>query len=87
MNCYSENIKHTYGLHNNSVNCMKSYLTNRVQLCKTNSSFRESEKAPAAVPKSSILGSLLFNIFINDIFLILQECDLANYASNMYHVK
>ena len=57
---------------------MKSYLTNRVQLCKTNSSFGESEKAPAAVPKSSVLGLLLFNIFINDIFLILKECDLAN---------
>lgn len=86
MNYYSQNIKHIYGLHNNSVKCMKSYLTNRVQLYKTNSSFGESEKAPG-VPKSSVLGSLLFNIFINDIFLILQECDLANYASNMYHVK
>ena len=34
----------------------------------------------------TILSSSLFNIFINDIFLYLQECDLSNYDddSTMY---
>ena len=31
----------TYGLVNNSVILMKSYLTNRLQPCKTNNSFSE----------------------------------------------
>ena len=65
---------------------MRSYLTNRLQRCKINNSFSEWAKISAEVPKGSILGTILFNIFINDIFLFLQKCDLENYAddSTMY---
>ena len=34
------------------------------------------------VPQEFILGRLLFNIFLNDIFLSLQKCDLANYSDD-----
>ena len=70
------------GLDSNSVTYMKSYLTNRLQRCKINNSFSELGKVLNGVPQGSVLGPLLFNIFLNDIFLSLQKCDLANYADD-----
>ena len=65
---------------------MRNYLTNTLQRCKINNSLSECARIPAGVPKGSILGPLLFNIFISDVFLLLQKCDVANYAddSTMY---
>ena len=38
----------------------------------------EVGKVLAGILKDSRLGLLLYNIFINCIFLFLQKCDLAN---------
>ena len=59
-----------YGLDSNSVTFMKNYLTNRLQRCKINNSFSEWGKVLNSVPQGYILGPLLFNIFLNDIFFI-----------------
>ena len=71
----------TYGLNLNAALFIKSYFTNRYQ-CKIGDSFSEWERIIAGVLQGSILRPLLCNIFINDIFLYIENLDLCNYADD-----
>ena len=94
LECSNHNLNHdflltrlkAYRLDNNSVEFFHSYIPSSYQCCKISNSFSLQERVLAGVPLASILESLLFNIFITDIFLFLQKCELVNYAndSGMY---
>ena len=47
-----------------------------------NNNFSSWQEIIAGVPQGSILGPLLFNIFVNDLFLFVSSSKLSNYADD-----
>ena len=71
-----------YGFDKNSLTYIYSYLSERKQRTKINTSYSTWNNVKLGVPQGSILGPLLFNIFLNDIFLFTEHTKIANYADD-----
>ena len=71
-----------YGLSQNSVKLLGNYLTDRSQQVKLKGVVSSWAGIRKGVPQGSILGPLLFNAFINDIFYFIKEGTLYNYADD-----
>ena len=58
-----------------------SYLKDRLQRVKISAARSDWAKMIKGVPQGSVLGHMLFNIFINESFFVLGDtCPLFNYA-------
>ena len=73
---------HAYGVRDNSLLLIQSYLSDRQQKVKLKGRFSERGDLNLGVPQGSILGPLLFNIYINDIFYNLNIGTLCNFADD-----
>ena len=73
---------HAYGLSLPALKMIQDYLMNRKQRTKIGSSYSTWEEIISGVPQGSILGPLLFNIFLCDLFLEHEGYFFSNYADD-----
>ena len=77
----TENL-YSYVISLSSINLLSSDLSNRTQRIKINDCFSLRNEIEYSVPQGSIVGPLLFNIDLIDLFFICENDDIASYADD-----
>ena len=71
-----------YGLSDSACSLLQSYLLDRKQMVKLGQCKSTFLRIIKGVPQGSILGPLLFNVFLNDIFYFVKKSGICNYADD-----
>ena len=67
-----------YGFSLATLRLVHRYLSNKKQRKKINESYSSSEAILLGVPQGSILEPLLVNIFICDLFIMIDDINIVN---------
>ena len=71
-----------YGFDNSSLTFTYSYLSERKQIIKINSSFSCWTEILFGVPQGSILGPFLFSAYICDLFFEVRDLEYASFTDD-----
>ena len=65
-----------------SLKLLCCFLSNRTQRIKINENFSDRTDIEFSIPQGSILGPILFNINMIDVFYECEDSNVASYADN-----
>ena len=71
-----------YGLNSKAINLLSCYLSDRTQICQLTNVYSGEREVICGIPQGSILGSLLFLIYINDLPNCLECTTLRMFADD-----
>ena len=71
-----------YGLKNTEIDWFRDYLSNREQVVSFGKEISSSCSISSGVPQGSIIGPLLFVLFVNDLLVVLDRCKISMFADD-----